>query len=33
VICGFGRPGAMCGCKIDDLKPDLITVAKGPSSG
>jgi 4-aminobutyrate--pyruvate transaminase len=33
VICGFGRLGAMFGCEIYDLKPDMITVAKGLSSG
>ena len=33
VICGFGRLGAMFGSEIYDLKPDMITLAKGLSSG
>lgn len=33
VICGFGRLGDMFGCQTYDLKPDMITVAKGLSSG
>ena len=33
VICGFGRLGEMFGCQAFDLKPDMITVAKGLSSG
>jgi 4-aminobutyrate--pyruvate transaminase len=33
VICGFGRLGAMFGCEIYNLKPDMITLAKGLSSG
>ena len=32
VICGFGRLGAMFGCEIYDLKPDMITLAKGFSA-
>ena len=33
VICGFGRTGNMFGSETYDLKPDIITVAKGLSSG
>lgn len=33
VICGFGRLGDMFGCDTYKLKPDMITVAKGLSSG
>jgi 4-aminobutyrate--pyruvate transaminase len=33
VICGFGRLGDMFGCQTFDLKPDMITLAKGLSSG
>ena len=33
VICGFGRLGDMFGCQTFGLKPDMITVAKGLSSG
>lgn len=33
VICGFGRLGDMFGTITYDLKPDIITVAKGLSSG
>lgn len=32
VICGFGRLGKMFGCEIFDIRPDLITVAKGVTS-
>ncbi|HKU15723.1 MAG TPA: aminotransferase [Steroidobacteraceae bacterium] len=32
VICGFGRLGKMFGCEVFDLRPDLITVAKGVTS-
>lgn len=32
VICGFGRTGAMFGSDTFDLKPDMMTVAKGLSS-
>ncbi len=33
VICGFGRTGAWFGCQTYDFKPDIMTVAKGLSSG
>ncbi len=33
VICGFGRLGDMFGCQTYNLQPDMITVAKGLSSG
>jgi len=33
VICGFGRLGHMFGSQAFDLKPDMIVVAKGLSSG
>jgi 4-aminobutyrate--pyruvate transaminase len=33
VICGFGRLGYMFGSQAFDLKPDMIIVAKGLSSG
>jgi 4-aminobutyrate---pyruvate transaminase len=33
VICGFGRLGDMFGCETYNLKPDMITLAKGLSSG
>ena len=33
VICGFGRIGAWFGCTTFDIEPDLITIAKGLSSG
>ena len=33
VICGFGRTGRWFGTEYFDLKPDLMTVAKGLSSG
>ena len=33
VICGFGRTGNMFGSQTFGLKPDLMTVAKGLSSG
>lgn len=33
VICGFGRLGDMFGTITYDLKPDIMTVAKGLSSG
>lgn len=32
VICGFGRLGSMFGCEAFDIRPDLITVAKGVTS-
>ncbi len=33
VICGFGRTGEMFGSQTYDLKPDIMTIAKGLSSG
>jgi len=33
VICGFGRTGSWFGCQSYDFRPDIITVAKGLSSG
>ncbi len=33
VICGFGRTGSWFGCQTFGVKPDLITFAKGVSSG
>ncbi len=33
VICGFGRLGAMFGSEVFNLKPDMMTCAKGLSSG
>lgn len=33
VICGFGRTGEWFGSEYYDLKPDLMTMAKGMSSG
>lgn len=33
VICGFGRIGSWFGCTQYDVEPDLITIAKGLSSG
>jgi L-2,4-diaminobutyrate transaminase len=32
VICGFGRLGQMFGCDAMEIRPDLITVAKGLTS-
>ena len=32
VICGFGRTGNMWGCQTFDIKPDIVTCAKGLSS-
>ena len=32
VICGFGRLGAMFGCEVFGIAPDMITVAKGLTS-
>src|SRR5688572_28863169 len=32
VVCGFGRTGAPFGSTLYDMKPDLITVAKGLTS-
>jgi putrescine aminotransferase len=33
VICGFGRTGAWFGCQHFGIDPDMITMAKGLSSG
>lgn len=33
VICGFGRTGAWFGCETQGFKPDLMTFAKGVTSG
>lgn len=33
VICGFGRTGNWFGSQTFDLRPDIITIAKGLSSG
>lgn len=33
VICGFGRTGAMFGSDLYGIEPDLVTVAKGLTSG
>jgi len=33
VICGFGRTGAMFGSELYGIEPDLVTVAKGLTSG
>ena len=33
VICGFGRTGSWFGCQTYGFDPDIITVAKGLSSG
>ncbi len=33
VICGFGRTGSWFGCQTYGTEPDLITMAKGMSSG
>jgi putrescine aminotransferase len=33
VICGFGRLGAWFGCELMQARPDLITFAKGVTSG
>ena len=33
VICGFGRTGRWWGCERFGFKPDIITAAKGLSSG
>lgn len=33
VICGFGRLGEMFGTQVYDLEPDMISIAKGFSSG
>ncbi len=33
VICGFGRLGSWFGCQKYGIKPDIMTIAKGLSSG
>ena len=33
VICGFGRTGQWFGCQTFDIRPDIMTIAKGMSSG
>ncbi|MFV0245162.1 MAG: aspartate aminotransferase family protein [Qingshengfaniella sp.] len=33
VICGFGRTGAWFGCDSFNIRPDIMSVAKGLSSG
>ncbi len=33
VICGFGRTGKWFGSQTFDIRPDIITIAKGMSSG
>ena len=33
VICGFGRTGKMFGCETFNIKPDMMVIAKGLSSG
>ena len=33
VICGFGRTGNMFGSQTLDIRPDIMTIAKGLSSG
>jgi putrescine aminotransferase len=33
VICGFGRTGSWFGCDTFDIKPDLMPMAKGVTSG
>lgn len=33
VICGFGRTGSWFGCQTYGFQPDIITMAKGMSSG
>jgi 4-aminobutyrate---pyruvate transaminase len=33
VICGFGRTGNMFGCETFGIRPDMMAVAKGLSSG
>ena len=33
VITGFGRTGAWFGCEHEDVSPDMITFAKGVTSG
>lgn len=33
VICGFGRTGNWFGCQTFNIRPDIMTIAKGLSSG
>ena len=33
VICGFGRTGSWFGCQTYDFQPDIMTMAKGLTSG
>ena len=33
IVCGFGRTGSWFGCDTIDMKPDMISLAKGLSSG
>ncbi|MEO9822141.1 MAG: aspartate aminotransferase family protein [Paracoccaceae bacterium] len=33
VICGFGRTGEWFGCQTLNIRPDIMTIAKGLSSG
>ncbi|MEJ8571418.1 aminotransferase [Microbaculum marinum] len=33
VICGFGRLGRMFGSQVFDIEPDMVTIAKGITSG
>ncbi len=33
VICGFGRTGKWFGCETFNIRPDIMTIAKGLSSG
>jgi L-2,4-diaminobutyrate transaminase len=33
VVCGFGRLGTAFGCHAYDIRPDLVTVGKGLTSG
>lgn len=33
VICGFGRTGAWFGCDTYGIRPDIMTIAKGMTSG
>ncbi len=33
VMCGMGRTGSLFACEQDDVRPDLITIAKGLGAG
>ncbi|MEL6316976.1 MAG: aspartate aminotransferase family protein [Pseudomonadota bacterium] len=33
VMCGMGRTGALFACEIDDVRPDILAVAKGLGAG